>query len=83
MFNSFLIIVGPITGRYGVATNTWRWNFYACAIASVFAFLAMYFLYYPPAHPMNLPASQVLKELDYVGTGAWKLPSKEITNVYI
>ena len=67
LFNAALIIVGPITGRYGIAYGTWRWNFYGGAIASGLAFVAMYFLYHPPAHPLNQPVRQVIKELDYLG----------------
>lgn len=67
MFNAILIIVSPITGRYGVAYGTWRWNFYGCAIVAFFNFVAMYFLYHPPAHPLNQPIVQVIKDLDYLG----------------
>lgn len=42
-------------------------NLYGAAIASFLALVAMYFLYHPPAHPLNQPISQVIKELDYVG----------------
>lgn len=45
------VIIGPVTGRYGIESHTWQWNFWAAAIAQFLSFLGLYFLYYPPAHP--------------------------------
>lgn len=61
------IVLSPVTGRFGFESNTWRWNFYACAILQFFSFLGLYFLYFPPAHPLNIPVWQVIKEIDYLG----------------
>lgn len=45
------VIIAPVTGRYGVENGTWKWNFWAAAIAQFLSFTGLYFLYYPPAHP--------------------------------
>jgi len=61
------VIVAPITARFGWQTGTWRWNFYAAAIAQFLSFLGLFFLYYPPAHPYNIPFRQIIRELGYLG----------------
>lgn len=61
------IIIAPVTGRFGVNDHNWRWNFYIAAILQFLSFVGLYLYYFPPAHPLNMPASQVLKELDYGG----------------
>lgn len=61
------VIVAPVTARIGWQTGTWRWNFYAAAIAQFLSFLGLYFLYYPPAHPYNIPFRQIIREIDYLG----------------
>lgn len=45
------VIIGPVTGRYGIESHTWQWNFWGAAIAQFISFLGLLFLYYPPAHP--------------------------------
>lgn len=61
------VIFAPVTGRFGLESGTWRWNFYCAAILQALSFLGLYFFYYPPAHPLNIPAKQLFRELDYVG----------------
>ncbi|KAI9878049.1 MAG: peroxiredoxin prx5 [Pleopsidium flavum] len=61
------VIVAPITARFGWQSGTWRWNFYGAAIAQFLSFLGLYFLYYPPAHPYNIPVRQIIREIDYLG----------------
>ncbi|KAF2736006.1 MFS general substrate transporter [Polyplosphaeria fusca] len=64
----FAVVVGPVAGRFaGQNGDTWRWLFYAPAIAVFFSFLGLYFFYFPPKHPRGLPTAQAFKELDYVG----------------
>jgi hypothetical protein len=62
------VIVGPVSARFGFENGTWRWNFYTAAICQFLSFLGLFFLYFPPAHPLGLPFQQVIKELDYLGT---------------
>ncbi|KAI9812935.1 MAG: hypothetical protein M1827_004453 [Pycnora praestabilis] len=61
------VFLAPVTGRYGIHDGNWRWNFYGCAIMQFLSFVGLYFLYFPPAHPLNLSYGQVFKELDYIG----------------
>ncbi|KIW78193.1 hypothetical protein Z517_08026 [Fonsecaea pedrosoi CBS 271.37] len=61
------VILAPITGLYGFHSHSWRWNFYAAAIAQFLSFLGLLFLYFPPAHPYGLPVKKVLPKIDYVG----------------
>jgi len=61
------ITIIPVTARYGYFVGNWRGNFYAAAAAQAISFLGLFFLYFPPAHPLGLPYAQVLRELDYVG----------------
>lgn len=61
------VTMGPVTARYGMATDTWRWNFYPTAILQAFSAAGLYFFYFPPKHPNGLPYAQVFKEMDYVG----------------
>lgn len=61
------VIVAPVTARIGWQTGTWRWNFYAAAIAQFLSFVGLYLLYYPPAHPYNIPFKQIIREIDYMG----------------
>ncbi|KAH8651209.1 fungal trichothecene efflux pump [Xylariales sp. PMI_506] len=61
------VTVSPVTARFGMATGSWAWNFYAAAIFQGLSFLGLFFLYYPPAHPTGLSYSQAFKELDYIG----------------
>ncbi|KAF2744998.1 MFS general substrate transporter [Sporormia fimetaria CBS 119925] len=64
----FAVVVGPVAGRFaGVNGESWRWLFYAPAIAVFFSFLGLYFFYFPPKHPRGLDFKQAMKELDYVG----------------
>lgn len=49
------VIVAPVSGRFGFEMGTWKWNFWAAAIAQFASFLGLLFLYYPPAHPLVLP----------------------------
>lgn len=64
------VVVAPVTARYGIQNDTWRWNFYAAGICQGLSFFGLYFMYFPPKHPYNLVPSQVIKELDYVGKGS-------------
>ena len=61
------VIVAPVTARYSIEWGTWRWNFYPLAIAQALSFLGLFLLYFPPAHPYDLPIKQIVKELDYLG----------------
>jgi MFS family permease len=62
------VVVGPIAGRYAILHgDAWRWCFYVPAIGAFISFFALYFLYYPPAHPRGLGFKTALKELDYIG----------------
>jgi hypothetical protein len=61
------IVIIPVTSRYGYYVGTWRGNFYAAAAMQAVSFLGLYFLYYPPAHPLGLLFAQVFRELDYLG----------------
>ncbi len=61
------VIVAPVSARFGYENGSWRWNFYAAAIAQFLSFLGLFFLYFPPAHPLGLPFGTVLRELDYLG----------------
>jgi hypothetical protein len=61
------IIIIPVTARYGYYVGTWRGNFYAAAAMQAVSFIGLYFLYYPPAHPLGLSFAQVFRELDYLG----------------
>ncbi|KAF1847133.1 MFS general substrate transporter [Cucurbitaria berberidis CBS 394.84] len=64
----FAVLVGPVAGAFAAqSADTWRWLFYAPAIAVFFSFLGLFFFYYPPKHPRGLPTTQALKELDYIG----------------
>ncbi|KAF2651423.1 MFS general substrate transporter [Lophiostoma macrostomum CBS 122681] len=64
----FAVVVGPVAGRLAAERgDTWRWLFYAPAIAVFFSFLGLYFFYFPPKHPRGLPFKQAFKELDYAG----------------
>ncbi|KAL5377440.1 hypothetical protein DPSP01_009778 [Paraphaeosphaeria sporulosa] len=64
----FAVVVGPVAGRFAAQNaDSWRWLFYAPAIAVFFSFLGLYLYYFPPKHPRGLPTKQALKELDYVG----------------
>ncbi|KAH7113752.1 fungal trichothecene efflux pump, partial [Dendryphion nanum] len=65
----FAVVVGPVAGRFaGVNGQSWRWLFYAPAIAVFFSFFGLYFFYFPPKHPRGkITTRQALKELDYVG----------------
>ncbi|KAF1980676.1 MFS general substrate transporter [Aulographum hederae CBS 113979] len=62
------VVVGPIAARYAIRHgDAWRWLFYAPAIGAALSVVALYFLYYPPAHPRGLGFKRALKELDYGG----------------
>lgn len=61
------VIVAPLTGLHGLHAGTWKWNFWAAAIAQFLSFIGLLCLYFPPAHPNGLPFKQVFKEIDYVG----------------
>lgn len=61
------VTVAPVSARFGYESGTWRWNFYAAAIAQFLSFLGLYLMYFPPAHPLGLPFKQVIRELDYLG----------------
>ncbi|KAL1635144.1 hypothetical protein SLS56_001896 [Neofusicoccum ribis] len=61
------ILVGPITARFGYEFGNWEWNFYGPAIFQFAAFIGLFFLYFPPAHPSGLPFMQAIKKVDYVG----------------
>lgn len=65
----FAVVVGPVAGRFAIVNGqSWRWLFYAPAIAVATSFVGLYFYYFPPAHPRGLPTGQALRELDYVGS---------------
>lgn len=65
----FAVVVGPVAGRFSIVNGqSWRWLFYAPAIAVATSFVGLYFYYFPPAHPRGLPTKQALRELDYVGS---------------
>jgi MFS family permease len=62
------VVVGPIASRYAIRHgDSWRWLFYAPAIGAFISIFALFFLYYPPAHPRGLGFKTAVKELDYVG----------------
>ncbi|KAH7370985.1 fungal trichothecene efflux pump [Pyrenochaeta sp. MPI-SDFR-AT-0127] len=62
------VLIGPVSGSFAAQNgDSWRWLFYAPAIAVFFSFLGLYFFYYPPKHPRGLPTKQAFQELDYVG----------------
>ncbi|RDW77006.1 hypothetical protein BP6252_05059 [Coleophoma cylindrospora] len=61
------ITIIPVTARYGYYVGNWRGNFYAVAVLQGISFFGLLFFYFPPAHPLGLPYSQVLRELDYLG----------------
>lgn len=65
----FAVVVGPVAGRFAIVNGqSWRWLFYAPAIAVFTSFVGLYMYYFPPAHPRGLPTGQALRELDYVGS---------------
>ncbi|RFU26282.1 hypothetical protein B7463_g10045, partial [Scytalidium lignicola] len=61
------VTIAPVTGRYGLETNSWGWNFYAGAVSQALSFVGLYLLYFPPAHPYNMDPRKLIKELDYLG----------------
>lgn len=62
------VVIGPIAARYAIRHgNAWRWLFYAPAIGTGFSVIALYFLYFPPAHPRGLTLRRAIRELDYGG----------------
>lgn len=62
------VVVGGIAGRYAFANGeAWRWLFYAPAIGAGISVVALFFLYYPPAHPRGLDFKRAMQELDYIG----------------
>ncbi|KAF2673902.1 MFS general substrate transporter [Microthyrium microscopicum] len=63
----FVIVVIPVTARYGYFVTTWRANFYAAAACQAISFLGLLLFYFPPAHPLGLPYAQVFREMDYIG----------------
>ncbi|EXJ65476.1 hypothetical protein A1O7_01817 [Cladophialophora yegresii CBS 114405] len=62
-----IIIVFPVTARYGVSGGDWRAHFYTGAILQAASFLGLYFFYFPPAHPLGLPFSEALRQIDFIG----------------
>lgn len=51
----FAVVVGPVAGRFAAQNGeSWRWIFYAPAIAVFFSFLGLYFFYFPPKHPRGM-----------------------------
>ena len=64
------VIVAPVSARFGYENGSWRWNFYAAAIAQFLSFLGLFLLYFPPAHPLGLPFAKVIRELDYLGNAS-------------
>ncbi|KAJ4290204.1 hypothetical protein N0V90_010419 [Kalmusia sp. IMI 367209] len=70
----FAVVVGPVAGRFAAEKGeSWRWLFYAPAIAVFFSFIGLFFYYFPPKHPRGLPTEQAFKELDYVGATLFTL----------
>jgi len=63
----FTIIIIPVTARYGYYAANWRGNFYAAAAFQALSAVGLYFMYYPPAHPLGIPFGTAIKELDYIG----------------
>src|ERR1700761_9427680 len=64
----FAVVVGPVAGRFAIQHgDSWRWLFYAPAIAVFTSFVGLYLYYFPPKHPRGLPFNQALRELDYGG----------------
>jgi predicted membrane channel-forming protein YqfA (hemolysin III family) len=61
------VTIIPVTARYGYFVGSWRANFYAAAGFQAFSFVGLFLLYFPPAHPLGLPYTQVIRELDYLG----------------
>lgn len=62
------VVGGGIAGRYAFANGeAWRWLFHAPAIGAGISVVALFFLYYPPAHPRGLDFKRAMKELDYIG----------------
>lgn len=62
------VVVGGIAGRYAFANGeAWRWLFHAPAIGAGISVIALFLLYYPPAHPRGLDFKRAMKELDYIG----------------
>ncbi|KAH9823610.1 Major facilitator superfamily domain, general substrate transporter [Teratosphaeria destructans] len=61
------VILAPVTARYGYRQGHWWANFAGLACFQFLSFLGLLLLYFPPAHPSNMPAMQAFKELDYVG----------------
>ena len=60
-------IIAPFTGRYGIKSHTWRWNFYAVAILQGLTFLGLFAFYKPLAHPLGIPFRTAVREIDYLG----------------
>ncbi|KAK5128260.1 hypothetical protein LTR85_002927 [Meristemomyces frigidus] len=61
------VILAPVTARYAYREGHWYWNFWGLTIFQFLSFVGLLLLYFPPAHPANLPTMQALKELDYIG----------------
>lgn len=62
------VLFGPIVARYAIRHGeSWRWLFYAPAIATAIVFGLLIWLYKPPKHPRGIPWGQALRELDYLG----------------
>lgn len=60
-------LVAPVTGRYSLASGTWRWQIGTLAICEFLVFVGLALLYFPPAHPSGMSRRQLVKELDYAG----------------
>jgi Fungal trichothecene efflux pump (TRI12) len=63
----FTITIIPVTARYGYYVGDWRANFYAAFVLQFLSFVGLFFLYYPPAHPLGIPFVEAWKHLDYLG----------------
>lgn len=62
-----VIIIIPVTARYGYYAGNWRANFYAAAALQALSAVGLFFMYYPPAHPLGIPFKTAIRELDYLG----------------
>lgn len=51
-FVFLIVIIGPVVGRYAIATgNNWKYIYWGGFIAQFLSLLALSFLYFPPKHP--------------------------------
>ena len=67
--NFFVVVVGPIVGRYAIdrGDSAWRWLFYGASIVTAISGFGLYFFYFPPAHPRGVSFKEAVQGMDWIG----------------